>query len=46
MGLEASLTGFTDWSFGQVASAVLLAAPLITIIEYFQEGESNLVIVI
>jgi hypothetical protein len=39
MGLEASLIDFNDWSFGQVASVVLLAAPLITIIEYFQEGE-------
>lgn len=39
MGLEAPLTGFNDWTFGQVASMVLLAAPLITIIEFFQEGE-------
>jgi hypothetical protein len=46
MGLEASLTGFNDWSFGQVAAVVLLAAPLITIIENFKEGESNLVIII
>lgn len=46
MGLEASLTGFNDWSFGQVAAVVLLAAPLITIIEYFKDGESNLVIII
>ncbi|KAJ5507544.1 hypothetical protein N7527_009687 [Penicillium freii] len=37
IGLEASLTGFNDWSFGQVASVVLLAAPLITVIEYIQE---------
>lgn len=41
IGLEASLTGFNDWSFGQVASVVLLAAPLITVIEYIQEGESS-----
>jgi hypothetical protein len=46
MGLEASLTGFNDWSFGQVAAVVLLAAPLITIIEYLREGESSLVILI
>ncbi|KGO71769.1 hypothetical protein PITC_027820 [Penicillium italicum] len=39
MGLEASLTGFNDWSFGQVASLVLLAAPLITVIEYLQEED-------
>ncbi|CAG8888215.1 unnamed protein product [Penicillium egyptiacum] len=41
MGLEASLTGFNDWSFGQVASVVLLAAPLITIIEYFKDDEAR-----
>ncbi|KAF3016578.1 hypothetical protein E8E15_001481 [Penicillium rubens] len=41
MGLEASLTGFNDWSFGQVTAVVLLAAPLISIIEYFMEGESG-----
>lgn len=35
------MTGFNDWSFGQVASVVLLAAPLITVIEYIQEGESS-----
>ncbi|KAJ5410432.1 uncharacterized protein N7487_004791 [Penicillium crustosum] len=39
IGLEASLTGFNDWSFGQVASVVLLAAPLITVIEYIQEED-------
>ncbi|KAJ5538397.1 hypothetical protein N7494_007876, partial [Penicillium frequentans] len=42
MGLEASLTGFNDWSFGQVAAVVLLAAPLITIIEYFKEGSTEM----
>jgi hypothetical protein len=35
------LTGFNDWSFGQVTAVVLLAAPLISIIEYFMEGESR-----
>ncbi|KAJ5383464.1 hypothetical protein N7517_001375 [Penicillium concentricum] len=39
MGFEASLTGFNDWSFGQVASMVTLVAPLITIIDYFQEED-------
>ncbi|KAJ5421535.1 hypothetical protein N7491_009980, partial [Penicillium cf. griseofulvum] len=40
MGLQASLTGFDDWSFGQVASVLLLAAPLITIFEFFQEEDA------
>ncbi|KAJ5944258.1 hypothetical protein N7516_004426 [Penicillium verrucosum] len=39
IGLEASLTGINDWSFGQVSSVVLLAAPLITVIEYIQEED-------
>ncbi|KAJ5797788.1 uncharacterized protein N7503_007084 [Penicillium pulvis] len=42
MGLEASLTGFNDWSFGQVAAVVLLAAPLITVIEYLKEGSTEM----
>ncbi|KAJ5513115.1 hypothetical protein N7463_002667 [Penicillium fimorum] len=41
MGLDASLTGFNDWSFGQVASMVTLVAPLITIIDYFQEEDET-----
>ncbi|KAJ5836006.1 hypothetical protein N7447_002032 [Penicillium robsamsonii] len=41
MGLDASLTGFNDWSFGQVASMVTLVAPLITIIDYFQEESTD-----
>lgn len=28
----------SDWGFGQVAAIVLLLAPLITIIEYFDHG--------
>ncbi|KAJ5802506.1 uncharacterized protein N7503_004956 [Penicillium pulvis] len=27
-----------DWTFGQVMSVVLLAAPLLSIIEYFTSG--------
>lgn len=41
MGLDASLTSFNDWSFGQVGAMVVLAAPLITLIGLFYEGESN-----
>ncbi|OQE00638.1 hypothetical protein PENVUL_c048G06412 [Penicillium vulpinum] len=41
MGLEASLTGFNDWSFGQVTAMVLLVAPLITILEYFQDDKQD-----
>ncbi|KAJ5959223.1 uncharacterized protein N7479_006373 [Penicillium vulpinum] len=41
MGLEASLTGFNDWSFGQVTAMVLLVAPLITILEYFQDESTK-----
>ena len=29
----------SDWTFGQIVSVTLLAAPLITIIEYFDHGK-------
>ncbi|KAJ5630335.1 uncharacterized protein N7484_010435, partial [Penicillium longicatenatum] len=31
----------SDWTFGQVISVVLLAAPLLAIIEYFSSGKSE-----
>lgn len=31
--------GRGDWTFGQIVSVTLLAAPLITIIEYFDHGK-------
>jgi hypothetical protein len=31
----------TDWAFGQVIPVVLLAAPVIAIVEFFCEGEVN-----
>jgi hypothetical protein len=35
-------SGNNDWTFGQVMSVVLLVAPLLTIIEYFNPGKSYL----
>ncbi|KAF9245163.1 hypothetical protein DTO006G1_9667 [Penicillium roqueforti] len=41
MGLDASLTSFNDWSFGQVGAMVVLAAPLITLIGLFYEEDET-----
>jgi hypothetical protein len=39
--MSSQKTWDVTWSFGQVTAVVLLAAPLISIIEYFMEGESG-----
>ena len=31
----------SDWSYGQVVSVVLLAAPLVTMIGYFDSGRAR-----
>jgi hypothetical protein len=38
--LQIDDRGSSDWSFGQVVSIVLVAAPLLTIFESFFEGTS------
>ena len=44
--LMLSTVGVTrsDWTFGQVVPIVLLAAPLISIVEFFFEGEYGLLV--
>jgi hypothetical protein len=36
--------GNSDWAFGQVVPIVLLAAPAIAVVEFFYEGEVDLLV--
>lgn len=36
--------GSSDWAFGQVVPIVLLAAPVIAVVDFFYEGEVRLLV--